>query len=187
MKEVRETKAVNGPSEVRTPRLLLRRFEEGDWLHLRLIDGNPTVMATLGGVRSVSETKAYVAHQIRHWEEHDFGWWVAFDLQSGDFVGRGGVRFIEIEQQVEVEVGYALIPECWGRGLATELARAALSLGFGKLGRPHLVGITLPTNRASRRVLEAVGFRHVRDIVHADLEHLLYRQTSAEWKAAPVS
>ena len=145
-------------------------------MYLRQLDADPAVMATLGGLRSLEETKEYVAAQLLHWEQHGFGWWIAFDLATSEFVGRGGVRFIELEGRQEVEVGYALLPSSWGRGLATELVIAATRVGFEVLELSRLVGITLPTNAASRRVLEKVRFQYVRDTVYKGLPHALYER-----------
>lgn len=157
-----------------TPRLVLVRMRTDDWPHLRSIDADPEAMATLGGLRSEEESLAYAAAQAWHWEEHRFGWWMVFDRRSRAFVGRGGLRHLDIEGVGEVEVGYALARSWWGRGLATELARAAVHVGACTLGLPRLVGITLTTNHASRRVLEKAGLTHERDIVHASLPHALY-------------
>jgi RimJ/RimL family protein N-acetyltransferase len=161
--------------ELRTARLLLTRMREEDLPDLRGMYLNSRVMATLGGLRSEEQTKALLRAHFAHWEEHGFGWWVARDLSTGVFAGRGGLRRRMIGGMDEVEVGYAFLPEFWGRGLATELAAEGVRVGFEVLGLAELVSITLPTNRASRRVMEKVGFRYERDIVHADLPHVLYR------------
>src|SRR5205085_2188193 len=100
---------------------------------------------------------------------------------SGQFIGRGGVRLFPVEGIEEAEVGYGLVAEYWSRGLATELARESVRVGFEVLGRPDLVCFTMPTNRASRRVMEKAGFRYERDGIHADLPHVFYRITAAQW------
>lgn len=146
------------------------------------MNSDPTVMATLGGVRDLDASKAYVTDQIEHWERHGFGWWIALHRVSAEFVGRGGIRHIEVEGRTEVEVGYALMSAYWGRGLATELAGAAVSAGFLDVGLPDLIGLTLPTNAASRRVLEKVGFGYARQAAYKGLPHLLYRQTSSRYR-----
>jgi RimJ/RimL family protein N-acetyltransferase len=140
-------------------------------------------MATLGGVRSAAQTAEYLERMLVHWEQHGFGWWTVRDLLTGQFAGRGGVRHATLDGQAEVEVGYGLLPEFWGRGLATELARESVRVGFAELHRADLVCFALTTNRASRRVMEKVGFGYERDIVHADQPHVLYRQTLAAWQA----
>jgi RimJ/RimL family protein N-acetyltransferase len=167
-------------AQIQTPRLLLSWMRADDLDDLATMYSNPQVMATLGGVRSAAQTAEYLERAILHWEEHGFGWWMARDLQTGQFAGRGGLRHATVDGRAEIELGYGFMPEFWGRGLATELARESVRVGFEVLHLAELVCFTLPTNAASRRVMEKAGFRYERDIVHAELPHVLCRMTAAE-------
>jgi RimJ/RimL family protein N-acetyltransferase len=69
----------------------------------------------------------------------------------------------------------------WGRGLATEMAEAILTVAFTHLDLPNIVAFTLVTNRASRRVMEKVGCTFERNIIHASLPHVLYRIKRQEY------
>jgi RimJ/RimL family protein N-acetyltransferase len=75
----------------------------------------------------------------------------------------------------EVEAGWAIVPERWGQGLATELARTAIEAASGPLRLREVVAFALPDNLASRRVMEKTGFVFERDIIHAGFPHVLYR------------
>jgi RimJ/RimL family protein N-acetyltransferase len=161
--------------QLRTPRLLLSRPRPADLPDLVRMYADPAVMATLGGLRSAEESRVYLDRMMAHWQEHGFGWWVARDPASGRFLGRGGLRHVQVEAQDEVEVGYGFVAEAWGKGLATELALESVRVGLEVLGLRGLVSFTLPTNLASRRVMEKAGFVYERDFVHADLPHVLYR------------
>jgi len=175
---------MNALEQRRTERLLLNRMRPADFDDLARMYCDERVMATLGGVLlSEEETRRRLGLLLAHWDEHGFGWWVLRDAATGQFVGRGGLRYYVLDGRTEVEVGYGLMPEYWGKGLATELARESVRVGFTVLRVPELVSFTLPDNRGSRRVMEKAGFRYERDIVHADLPHVLYRLTAAEWKA----
>jgi ribosomal-protein-alanine N-acetyltransferase len=166
-------------SEVLTPRLVLRRMRPEDWELLRLLDGNGEVMATLGGLRTPSATRRYAAEQARHWAEHGFGWWTVFDRESNEFVGRGGLRHLELKDgRGGIEVGYALIPGRWGQGLATEIAGTAVKVGIEVLGLKRIIGITLPSNRASRRVLEKVGLENAGETEYQGFPQVLYEWVS---------
>ena len=79
------------------------------------------------------------------------------------------------ELEVVGSIQSVIAPDRRGEGLATELARAAIAVGFGPLGRETLVALTLPDNRASRRVMEKAGLGYERDVEHAGLPHVLYR------------
>jgi RimJ/RimL family protein N-acetyltransferase len=167
---------------VHTARLVLTRPVERDLPDLLRMHRDPRVMATLGGLRSEAELAALHEQLLAHWVLYGFGWWVV-RTPDGQFVGRGGLRTFTLEGVGTVEVSYGLVPEFWGQGLATELAAESVRTGFNVLRFKALVCFTLPENRASRQVMEKVGFRYERDIVHAGLLHALYRLTAGQWRA----
>jgi ribosomal-protein-alanine N-acetyltransferase len=158
-----------------TDRLRLTRISADDLPDVLRLHTDPAVMATLGGVRTREPVEAGVATLARHWDEHGFGPWIGRTIETSEFVGLGGLRLVTIEETAEVEVGYALIPAFWGQGLATELARMAVQVGFDVVGLPALVSFSLPTNLPSRRVMEKAGFRYERDFVHKRFPQVLYR------------
>jgi ribosomal-protein-alanine N-acetyltransferase len=159
----------------RTNRLVAERMCAEDLDTLCRMNQDPRVMATLGGLRSAEQTRQFLSASLDHWDRHGYGLWMFRDSADRQFVGRGGLRRIEITGNLEVELAYALMAEYWGRGLATEMAQAIVDLGFRRLGLKEIVCFTLPTNRASQRVMEKVGFSYERDIVHAGLPHVFYR------------
>jgi RimJ/RimL family protein N-acetyltransferase len=163
--------------ELRTPRLLLRRLCADDFSDLDRMHSDAQVMATLGGLRTAEQTRAFLDGAVAHWEHYGFGLWMARDRASGRFAGRGGLHHIAIDGQDEVEVAYAFLAEFWGRGLAPELAAESIRVAFHELQLSNLVCFTLPTNQRSRRVMEKVGFTYERDITHAGRPHVLYRLT----------
>jgi [ribosomal protein S5]-alanine N-acetyltransferase len=136
---------------------------------------DPSVMATLGGLRSDEQTRQFLRDNLRHWDRHGYGLWMFRAQADGRFVGRDGLRHVHVGGNDEVELAYALMAAFWGRGLATEMAKAIVTVTFEHLGMADLVAFTLATNQASRRVMEKVGCQFERDIVHAGLPHVLYR------------
>lgn len=146
--------------------------------HLPVLIGmhrDERLMATLGGVRTDAETEAYLERNLAHWSEHGFGIWMLRDPATDRMVGRAGLRRLEVEGVEEVELAFALVPEFWGRGLATDAARACATIGREWLGLRSLVGLVLPTNLASQRVLLKAALVKEREIVHGGLPHLLFR------------
>jgi RimJ/RimL family protein N-acetyltransferase len=115
-------------------------------------------------------------HWIDHWELNGFGLWVLRDAGSGEFVGRGGLEYNDVEGRRRIEAAWAIMPARWGQGLATELARTTLEQAFGPLGLDEVIALTLPHNLASRRVMEKTGFSYERDVVQVGLPHVLYRR-----------
>ncbi len=134
-------------------------------------------MATLGGVRDYVWTMAYLERNLAHWETHGFGLWMLRHF-GGPVIGRGLLRHLDVEGVPEVEIGYSFHPEHWGCGYATEIAVACLSVGRETYGFSSMVALTLPTNTASRHVLEKAGLAYERDIVHGGRPYVLYRTVS---------
>ncbi len=159
--------------------MLAERLREEHAGDIRRMHRDPRVMATLGGLRSDGETARYLRDKLDHWERFGYGIWTFWDRNDGRFVGRGGLRHTRVEGEAEVELSYALAAEFWNRGLATEMAGAIVRLAFGRFGLEEVVSLALPTNLASRRVMEKAGFGYERDVVHAGSPHVLYRNTSA--------
>ena len=116
--------------------------------------------------------------KVEHWERHAFGLWMLRDRTTGTMVGRGGLQHTFVGGCHEIEAGWAIVPERWGEGLATELAFAAIGVAFHDLRLPEIVAFTLPDNKASRRVMEKSEFDYERRIVHAGLPHVLYRRSA---------
>jgi [ribosomal protein S5]-alanine N-acetyltransferase len=164
---------------VTTARLVLARLQPGDAAELTRLLLHPRVAATLWP-RPEAPTEADVLDtleaKIEHWERHGFGMWLARDRVSGEAVGRGGLQFTYTPGLDEIEAGWAIMPERWGQGLATELAWASIEAAFGALGMRDIVALARPDNRASRRVMEKTRFGFEREVVYAGLPHVLYRR-----------
>jgi len=155
--------------------LLAERVTAAHWLDLRRMDENEAFMALLGGVRDTAGTVAYLEMNVKHWADHGFGMWMLRDRASSGVIGRAILRHLDVGGVDEVEVGYGLMPECWGRGLATEIARACVGIGFEQLRLPSIVAITTPANVASQRVMRKAGLARERDILHDGVPHVLFR------------
>jgi [ribosomal protein S5]-alanine N-acetyltransferase len=155
-------------------RLVAERLTEAHLPDLRRMHENARMMAMLGGVRTEAETRAYLERNLAHWVEHDFGIWILRD-RTGQVTGRAGLRHLSVDGVDEVELSYALFPEFWGRGLATEAARACVTIGRDWLGLPSLVALTLPANLASQHVLRKAALVREREVLHAEAPHLLFR------------
>jgi len=159
-----------------TVRLTAERLDLGHRGILCELHRDPRVMATLGGVRDDSWTDSMLDTNLAHWETHGFGLWIFRERSSGAFVSRAGLRHVKVEGRGdEVELAYTVTAPFWGRGLATEIGDTLLAFGRTHLSLDDIVAFTLPTNRGSRSVMEKLGMRYERDIVHHDLPHVLYR------------
>lgn len=153
--------------QLETERLLLCPFTTADVDDLLRIYSDPLVMRYISrGVRTREETIAALADQIEHWRQRGFGMWGLREKQGGAFIGRCGLRVLE--RTDEVEVGYTLAREAWGKGYATEAARRALAFGFEDVGLERIVAVAQPANTGSRHVMEKLGMRFVKDAYFYD-------------------
>lgn len=141
------------------------------WRHPRVI---PTLWPTSDGPTE-AEVLAMHDRAIEHWRRHGFGTWILRDRETDAMVGRGGLQHTHVAGRDEVEAAWAIVPERWGQGLATELARKSADVAFTVLGLKEVVAFTLPHNAASRRVMEKTGFVYEQETEHAGLPHVLYR------------
>jgi RimJ/RimL family protein N-acetyltransferase len=125
-----------------------------------------------------------------HWGEHGFGLWAVEVPGVAPFAGFVGLSIPGFEAPFTpcVEIGWRLAAPCWGRGYASEAARAALGFGFEELGLAEIVSFTTPDNLRSRRVMEKLGMLRdpADDFDHPGLpeghplrRHLLYRTARA--------
>jgi RimJ/RimL family protein N-acetyltransferase len=142
--------------------------------------GDPRVAGALfpgrlGGPRTAAGARELLREQIDQWDENGFDLWWWRCRASGELVARGGLRRTIVAGREEVEVGWAVSPDHWGKGVATELAGASIAYAFGPLGLREVVSFTLAGNRASQRVMEKSGMRLEGRIEHVGLPHLLYR------------
>ena len=147
-------------TEVETSRLLLRRWREDDLDAYARICADPEAMRYMGGgPLTRAETERRVEKIARSWEERGFGLWAVEHKETGAFIGRIGLQFHEDwpEGEHRVEVSWLIERSHWGKGLATEGAKASVRYGFEKLELERIISIALPQNVASRRVMEKTG------------------------------
>ena len=146
---------------VKTERLVLRPFSEGDAAPLHQILGVEGVLCYFPSPDppALEQVQRLVAHQIKHWQEHGLGWWALEPRHSPELIGWCGLQYLPETDQVEV--AYLLGKDHWGQGLATEAAVASLHFGFEALNLDAIIALVHPENRASRRVIEKLDMSFV--------------------------
>jgi RimJ/RimL family protein N-acetyltransferase len=132
-----------------------------------------------------ADVRAGLVDKREHWERYGFGLWLLRDRATGEMVGRGGLQYTDAIGGFAVEAAWAIAPARWRQGLATELARASVTVAFEVLDVHEVIAITLPGNVASRRVMEKAGFGYDRPLEHAGLAHVLYRRGPEPARPAP--
>jgi [ribosomal protein S5]-alanine N-acetyltransferase len=164
-------------TDMTTDRLTRRAPEAGDERHYEALTSSAEVAEWLRPPPldpfEPADAALWLQSDVEHWQAHGFGPWLLFDRAGGSFVGRAGLRWTEVEGEMRIELAWALLPQWWQRGLATEAAVAAIAAARER-GIDQLVAFTVIDNVASRRVMEKIGMRLVREIEHAGLPHVLY-------------
>lgn len=180
-------------TELCTERLRLRRWRDGDLEPFAVLNADPRVMQHFPAVLSRQESDARAAGIWEHFGKHGFGLWAVEVVGVTPFAGFVGLCVPQFEAHFTpcVEVGWRLAEEFWGRGYATEAARAALAYGFDVLGLVEVVSLTVPANLRSRRVMERLGmtsdprddFDHPSlPAGHRLVRHVLYRITRPDFE-----
>ena len=175
--------AVNAPaSTLITQRLILRNLTREDAPALAHILGDPEVMRfSVRGVMSERDTRAFIEHCQASYQTQGFGPWAVIERSSSTLLGFCGLNAERVDGADEIELGYRLAPEWWGKGLATQAAHAALSHSFDVLKLKAVIAIVEPANVASVRVIQKLGFEHY---VHSQYHRRgvrIYRMTAQEW------
>ncbi|MQS05546.1 GNAT family N-acetyltransferase, partial [Streptomyces alkaliterrae] len=176
-----------------TGRLELRAFTEVDAADVLALDGDPEVMRFVNGGRPTTErvvreeTLPRLMRRYACWGLP--GYWAAREPMGGGFLGWFEFRPVDERESAVVELGYRLNRAAWGRGYATEGARALIDRGFEELGVERVTANTMAVNVRSRRVMVKAGLRFVRRFTeewpelieggeHGEVEYGLSR---AEW------
>ena len=145
------------PAELRTERLLLRRWGEQDVDPLAAIYAQPAFQEFMGPVDRAG-TVAQIERFEAEWDSGRPSHWAAEDLATGELVGRAGLlRHGDWLVPEALEVGWSLAPSHWGRGLATEAGRASVDVWRRGLADARLHSFTRTYNRRSRAVMERLG------------------------------
>ena len=178
--------------EFDTPRLRLRAWCESDHAPFAAMNADHAVMEFFPAVQSRAASDASIA--VWRAQFAALGWsnWAVERRDSGEFIGFVG---LSIPRRIFafspcVEIGWRLARAQWGQGYASEAARAALRVGFERIGLDEIVSFTALNNRRSRAVMERIGLRDAQLAFehpavppgNALRAHCLYRITRAQWR-----
>jgi RimJ/RimL family protein N-acetyltransferase len=165
-----------------TSRLLLRAFTPSDLDGLYLMTRDPEVMRYIGDGHALTraETERNLALIIGAFHRRGFGRWALVGKETGALAGYCGLALGS--EEVGVELAYLLAKSEWGKGLATEAASATLRYGFERLRLGSIAALTRPENIRSRRVMERLKMRYVRDGDYYGYSCVCYSVARDEWR-----
>lgn len=166
---------------VETERLVLRMFRDSDTDAYAEMVADPEVMRFLGKPVSRMEAWRNMAMIVGHWHLRGYGMWAVEERASGELVGRVGCW--RPEGWPGIEVGWTLRRAYWGRGYATEAARASLEYGFEELKQTRIISLIAPENIASIRVAERLGETPGDDFEIFGMKAVIYGIERETWEA----
>ncbi|MGN6300437.1 MAG: GNAT family N-acetyltransferase [Angustibacter sp.] len=177
--------------ELRTDRLLLRRWRPDDLAPFAALNADPAVMEHFPGLQDRTTSDASVDRFEQHLDAHGWGFWALERLDTGEFIGFTGLNTVPSDLPVSpgIEVGWRLARAHWGLGFASEAARVALRVAFEGLGAAEVVSFTSHANARSQSVMRRIGLRrrpdadfdHPRFPTWPGRRHVVYAVTARQW------
>lgn len=148
-----------------TERLFLRHFRARDDEAMCAIFCDPQVMRFSDGVKTKQWVQTWLYTCLERYRTWGFGPYAVVEQSKQELIGYCGLFFFpELDDNSETEIGYRLAWSAWGKGYATEAARAVRDYAFAALGLKRLIAMIDPSNLASIRVAEKIGMHYEKDI-----------------------
>jgi RimJ/RimL family protein N-acetyltransferase len=169
---------------LRTPRLTMRHLRADDADAIFAVIGDPIAMQYFPRRYSYEDAVEWIERNLRRYQNDGHGIMAVVLSGTGEVIGDCGIVRQEVDGQSMLEVGYHLRRDHWGRGYATEAARACMDYAFRNLGADKIVSLIRPDNISSRRVAERNRMQAERQVIHAGLPHLLYVVTRENYAQA---
>jgi [ribosomal protein S5]-alanine N-acetyltransferase len=158
-----------------TERLRLRHLRPDDLDQMVAYLGDAKTMLHYPQPFSREFVEEGIEKNIARYLEYGYGLFGVELKESGEFIGDCGLVWQEIEDRAELEVGYHFRRDYWGKGYATEAAKACIEFAFNRAGVDHVISLIRPENLASRRVAEKNGLRINRSLMWKGLLHDVWR------------
>jgi RimJ/RimL family protein N-acetyltransferase len=148
-----------------TSRLILRKMTRNDEESLLKVFSDPKTMQFYPHPFNRQMTQAWIERNMQRYSQDGFGLWAIVLKERGECIGDCGLVVQRIDSIQEVEIGYHVRRDLWGKGFATEAAQGCIEYGFNHLGFKKLISLIHPANSASCRVAEKNGMKFAKQMV----------------------
>jgi RimJ/RimL family protein N-acetyltransferase len=180
---------------VETARLRLREWEDEDEFRFYEVMNRPEVMKHLGGVQTPEEWRVAYLRVLAFQQQYGHTFWIAEDRENREIIGFCGIKRVNAPGAGELtglhEIGWRLIPEYWGKGIAKEAALASLDLAFGRFAAPLVIATTVAQNAPSQGLMMRLGMSRREDLDYVDTRlgpelnpTIVYVIDAADWPRA---
>lgn len=180
-------KKKNSPFLIQTPRLGLRNWTEQDITDMVAISADPEVMTFFPSPASEQQTRKFLKLMQKMCEQKKYCYFAVEEISTGEMIGFIGLcyQIYEVDFTPCVDIGWRLKKTAWGKGYATEGAKACLDYAFKQIGLEEVYAVAAAVNNPSTHVMKKIGMKYVKSFVHprlADNERLkkcvLYRKVA---------
>jgi RimJ/RimL family protein N-acetyltransferase len=159
---------------LKTSRLILREFSPDDAESLALVLSDPETMRFYPAALDHAGVEAWISRNLHRYAEDGHGLWAMILKSSGELIGDCGLTVQEVDGVNEIEIGYHVRRDLWGKGLAPEAARACRDYGFDRLPVERLISLIRPQNLPSCRVAEKNRMTIWKEVIRKGMPHLVY-------------
>lgn len=164
-----------------TERLIIRPFTEDDIDDVFEMRSDPDLMRYIRAPQiERHQAQEWIKLITSRWEEDGIGFCALIGRENEEFVGWCGLWILK--ETNEIEIGYAIKRDLWGKGYATESARRILKYAFEDLGLSRVVGVAFPENSGSIGVMKKLGMKYVGIGSFYDGQLVQYAITSEEYR-----
>nr|MBN2278750.1 GNAT family N-acetyltransferase [candidate division Zixibacteria bacterium] len=171
---------------IETERLILRRMREDDAGAFFEIFSDPIAMRYFGVTFDRPRMDKWVRDNLEHEQQRGFSLLSVVLKDNGEIIGDCGLETDEIDSRLIVGIGFDFKRSYWGKGYATEAARAVMEYGFTNLEFDSIFGWIDPKNGPSRRVAERIGMKMEKFVVRGGKTYALYGIKRKEWDTAKL-
>ncbi len=158
-----------------TDRLIIRPFTLSDVepSHQMNIDPEITKYTGDGGVVDINETRRRIKEDVLgDYKKYGFGRMAVEWKENGEFIGFTGLKYLEDLKLVDI--GYRFKKNYWDKGIATESSKLLIDYGFDTLNLSKIIGLVLPANQKSIRVLKKLGLTYESEIIEDGVKAYMY-------------
>jgi len=155
-----------------TERLRLREWKPDDEVRFYDVMNRPEVMEYLGGLQTPEEWRAAYSRVVGFQQDYGHTFWIVEDRATEAIIGFCGIKRANAPGCGELlgthEIGWRLLPELWGKGIAKEAAVASLDVAFGLLEAPIVIATTVPANEPSQGLMKRLGMKRRAELDYVD-------------------
>ena len=165
-----------------TERLIIREHVLSDAPFFFTLNSNYNVVKYTGdsSFKTIEEAEKIVQYVMNQYKENGYGRWLVTEKETGNPIGWCGLKFHTDTK--ETDIGYRLLENAWGKGYATESAKACIDYGFNHFNLNRIIGDAMKENTASINVFKKLGMTYLKDSLLDNIESVVYELKKESYK-----